>query len=270
MLQPSHYVFATTSITMTYSNAHGRFSVLDNLCGLSFAYTSARAFPPRRRPRWRRSSAPATACRRWGGINIVNNHSVGGPLPRRPVGLALDPPAGLQHRRRAVPARTVDRQHAEREPRTARHQAGAEVGEPAGQAGHHRARPQRHAGADQLLVAPVLRAEQGGRRVGEQAALHRGDQRTALRCLPAVPGLQRAVRPAARLLQPGARRDVRAPNDGRGAAAVPGGQDDAARSACTDHAAAVPAITPANVPPISATPGSNAILFDGTTLTIPD
>jgi hydroxybutyrate-dimer hydrolase len=38
----------------------------------------------------------------------------------------------------------------------------------------------------------------------------------------------------------------------------------------TPRGAGAPPITPANVPPISATPGSNAILFDGATLTIPD
>ena len=51
----------------------------------------------------------------------------------------------------------------------------------------------------------------------------------------------------------------------------PGGQDDAARyHRSADHAAHRPAITPANVPPIKAAPGSDAIMFDGTTLTIPD
>jgi len=39
LLQASHYALATSSIVTTYSNAHGRFSVLDNLCGLSFAST---------------------------------------------------------------------------------------------------------------------------------------------------------------------------------------------------------------------------------------
>ena len=39
-LQASHYALVTSSIATTYSNAYGRFSVLDNLCGLSFASTS--------------------------------------------------------------------------------------------------------------------------------------------------------------------------------------------------------------------------------------
>jgi hydroxybutyrate-dimer hydrolase len=38
-LQASHYALATPGIATTYSNTYGRFSVLDNLCGLSFAST---------------------------------------------------------------------------------------------------------------------------------------------------------------------------------------------------------------------------------------
>jgi hydroxybutyrate-dimer hydrolase len=40
-LQQSHYRFATNAIAVTYTNAAGRFSVLDNLCGFSFANTDA-------------------------------------------------------------------------------------------------------------------------------------------------------------------------------------------------------------------------------------
>lgn len=38
-IQASHYALATPAITTTYSNTYGRFSVLDNLCGFSFAAT---------------------------------------------------------------------------------------------------------------------------------------------------------------------------------------------------------------------------------------
>jgi hydroxybutyrate-dimer hydrolase len=80
-LQPSHYSFATTAITMTYSNAYGRFSVLDNLCGLSFAFTDAAG----------KVAAPSLAALAtifstgngvppMAGINLVNNNSVGGAL----------------------------------------------------------------------------------------------------------------------------------------------------------------------------------------------
>jgi hydroxybutyrate-dimer hydrolase len=80
LLHPSHYALATSSITMTYSNAHGRFSVLDNLCGLSFAYISGSA----------PVAAPASLATIFGtgngvppmagGFNIINNNSVGGAL----------------------------------------------------------------------------------------------------------------------------------------------------------------------------------------------
>lgn len=44
-LQLSHYAFATPSIAVTYTNAFGRVSVLDNLCGFSFANTNAAGDP---------------------------------------------------------------------------------------------------------------------------------------------------------------------------------------------------------------------------------
>jgi hydroxybutyrate-dimer hydrolase len=44
-LQLSHYAFATPAIAVTYTNALGRASVLDNLCGYSFANTSGAGDP---------------------------------------------------------------------------------------------------------------------------------------------------------------------------------------------------------------------------------
>jgi hydroxybutyrate-dimer hydrolase len=44
-LQLSHYAFATPAIAVTYSNAYARASVADNLCGFSFAATSATGDP---------------------------------------------------------------------------------------------------------------------------------------------------------------------------------------------------------------------------------
>ncbi|RJQ67067.1 MAG: D-(-)-3-hydroxybutyrate oligomer hydrolase [Desulfobacteraceae bacterium] len=44
-LQLSHYAFATNAIAVTYSNAFGRVSVLDNLCGFSFANTDGAGNP---------------------------------------------------------------------------------------------------------------------------------------------------------------------------------------------------------------------------------
>lgn len=84
-LHGSHYAFATPSIAMTYSNAHGRFSVADNLCGLSFAFTNADAASPDFGKVL--ASLPPLLATVFGdgngvppmiGINIVNNLSVGG------------------------------------------------------------------------------------------------------------------------------------------------------------------------------------------------
>jgi hydroxybutyrate-dimer hydrolase len=79
-IQASHYALATLAITTTYSNAHGRFSVLDNLCGYSFAVTDGAGNVSSAKPAALPTSfgdgngVPPTL-----GINIVNNLSVGGP-----------------------------------------------------------------------------------------------------------------------------------------------------------------------------------------------
>jgi hydroxybutyrate-dimer hydrolase len=78
-LHASHWALATPAITMTYSNAYGRFSVLDNLCGLSFAFTDAAgnvsaATPPLLATVFGDGNGvPPTI-----GINIVNNLNPGG------------------------------------------------------------------------------------------------------------------------------------------------------------------------------------------------
>jgi hydroxybutyrate-dimer hydrolase len=79
-LQVSHWRFATPAIAMTYSNSYGRYSVADNLCGLSFAATNATTGVPV-------ALNPLALALVFGtgngvppssGINIVNNASVGG------------------------------------------------------------------------------------------------------------------------------------------------------------------------------------------------
>ncbi len=202
-----------------------------------------------------------------GPIQIINNDSVGGP--RRAVDFAFDQSAGLQRRRRAVPARAVER----REPRPAargaarslRHRRGAAHGKSESQAGDRRARPRRHAGAGELLVAAVLRAQPPGRRAAQQAVVHRSDPGAALRRVPPAPRLRHALRSAERVLQPRARCDVRAPRKRRAAAA-----SQVVRTTPRGGTSPAPALTPANVPAWSANPqASDRITFDGT-LTIPD
>jgi len=94
LLHASHYALATFSITMTYSNTYGRFSVKDNLCGLSFAATDGTTFKPIP------LSATALAQSFGGsngvppsvGVNIVNNDSPGGAVN---TAASVSPSTGL-------------------------------------------------------------------------------------------------------------------------------------------------------------------------------
>jgi hydroxybutyrate-dimer hydrolase len=81
LLQSSHYRLATPPVTGTYANAYGRFAVSDNVCGYSYASTDAAGKP--------NALAAASLAQIFGpfngvglssGINIVNNLSPGGPL----------------------------------------------------------------------------------------------------------------------------------------------------------------------------------------------
>ncbi len=78
-LQQSHFRFATNSIAVTYTNAAGRFSVLDNLCGFSMANTDAAGNVIAQVPAAQAgifatgNGVPPTT-----GVNIVYNDSVGG------------------------------------------------------------------------------------------------------------------------------------------------------------------------------------------------
>jgi hydroxybutyrate-dimer hydrolase len=79
LFHASHYAFATLSVALTYANAYSRSSVRDNLCGYSFGGTPAAGVPA--------PIAAASAAQLFGtgngvpptgGINILNNNSVGG------------------------------------------------------------------------------------------------------------------------------------------------------------------------------------------------
>ncbi|MFZ5540536.1 MAG: D-(-)-3-hydroxybutyrate oligomer hydrolase [Pseudomonadota bacterium] len=94
LLHRSHYALATPAIAMTYSNSYGRFSVADNLCGLSFGAVDVAGAP---------IPAPAAAIATifgtgngippTGPIQIINNDSVGGP---RRDALSISPSTNLQ------------------------------------------------------------------------------------------------------------------------------------------------------------------------------
>src|SRR5205814_4232361 len=76
---PTHYTLAVLPVALTYANSYARASVKDNLCNYSFAATNA-TFQPT-------AAAAANAAQIFaigngvpptGGVNIVNNASVGG------------------------------------------------------------------------------------------------------------------------------------------------------------------------------------------------
>jgi hydroxybutyrate-dimer hydrolase len=80
LIHASHWAFATPAIAVTYANTYGGFSVLDNTCGFSFGATDANGSPA--------AAAPANVAQIFangngipptGGINIINNNSLGGP-----------------------------------------------------------------------------------------------------------------------------------------------------------------------------------------------
>ena len=73
-LQLSHYAFATPAIAVTYSNAHARASVLDNLCGFSFAGTNAARDPVAQVPAVQLGTfATGNGVPPTSGVNLVYN-----------------------------------------------------------------------------------------------------------------------------------------------------------------------------------------------------
>jgi hydroxybutyrate-dimer hydrolase len=93
-LHATHYTQATPSIAMTYSNTYGRFSVRDNLCGLSFAGVDATGKP---------AALSATALAQVfgtgngvppnSGVQIINNDNPAGPINST---LSVSPSTGVQ------------------------------------------------------------------------------------------------------------------------------------------------------------------------------
>ena len=81
-LQLSHYAFATPAIAVTYSNTYARASVADNLCGFSFAATSATGDPV---PHLPTPQAPSFATGNGvppsAGVNIVYNDAANAATP---------------------------------------------------------------------------------------------------------------------------------------------------------------------------------------------
>ncbi len=263
VLQPSHYSFATTSITMTYSNTYGRFSVLDNLCGLSFAYTSA-AFVP--------TTAPASLASIFstgngvppmGGINIVNNNSVGGPfldvLSISPSTLRQDYNIdGALCQRELLTGNTPNANRVQLGIKQVQKSANLQ-GKPAIIV-HGRSDtlvPTNFSSRPYYAQNKVVEGSASKLRYIEVTNAQHFDAFLPFpgfneRFVPLHVYFNRALDAMYAHLTTGA--------------ALPPSQVVKTEP----RGAGAPPITSANVPPISATPGSNAIMFDGTTLTIPD
>ncbi len=81
LLYASHFAFATPAVAVTFANAYARASVVDNLCGFSFATTNAGGMPaatatsPMLTVFGNGNGIPPT-----NGINLIYNNATGGPI----------------------------------------------------------------------------------------------------------------------------------------------------------------------------------------------
>jgi gamma-glutamyltranspeptidase len=85
-IQPSHYNFyVVESIAVTYANSYGRFSVTDNLCGFSFAGADPETGAPAPLADTQLAAifASGNGIPPTGGATLMNNNSQGGPMVNR-------------------------------------------------------------------------------------------------------------------------------------------------------------------------------------------
>ena len=92
-LHASLYAFATPAIAVTYANTYGRYSVASNVCGFSFAATATGVPAPLPTANAVQMWAAGNGIPPTNGVNIINNNSVGGAL-QDPV--SISPSTGVQ------------------------------------------------------------------------------------------------------------------------------------------------------------------------------
>lgn len=81
LFHASHYAFAIPAVAVTYANAYAKASVADNLCGMSFGATTAAGVPTAlATPAAVQLFGSGNGIAPTGGVNLINNNSVGGPL----------------------------------------------------------------------------------------------------------------------------------------------------------------------------------------------
>jgi len=97
LVLPSHYFLSVMQgIAVTYANSYGRFSVLDNLCGYSFAASTSSgvdAGNPADAGSLENSFALSNGIPPTAGINLINNLSPGGAKEDR---LSVSPSTGAR------------------------------------------------------------------------------------------------------------------------------------------------------------------------------
>ena len=273
-MQPGYwFANVSQSISVTYANTYGRFSVLDHLCSYSFAANGGvPGGPPV-------PLAAATEAQIFGtsngipptsGVALINNAAPGGPkedrgstpsqnldgaLCLRSLATGRDAVTGAPligaPQRPGAPHRRWRRGH----PGDRR---------PAPRAGDLRDRPQRRHPAAEPHLARLFRVEQRGRGLDQLAALLRGDERAALDSFNQFPGyndkyipLHRYFNQAMDLMYAHLRQGRPLPPS-QVVHTIPRGPG-------------APPITAANVPPIAASPPSSALItFSGGQVRIPN
>ncbi|MCB1883755.1 MAG: D-(-)-3-hydroxybutyrate oligomer hydrolase [Geminicoccaceae bacterium] len=95
VLGPSHwFLYVPQSIAVTYANAYARYSVRGNLCGYSMGATGTDGRPvPLDPTAVQRLFGVGNGIPPTGGVNLINNRSVGGALEDR---VSVSPSTGLQ------------------------------------------------------------------------------------------------------------------------------------------------------------------------------
>lgn len=94
-VQPVQYAInVPQAIAITYANAYGRFSVLENLCAFSFGATGGDGSPVPLPPAAEAALfATSNGIPPTGGVNAIYNESTGGPIN---IALGTSPTSGLQ------------------------------------------------------------------------------------------------------------------------------------------------------------------------------
>ena len=94
VLHWSHYPYGISPIVVTFANAYGKFAVTDRLCGYSFAATDGAGKPAAlTAAQLAQAFGAASGVPPTGGVNIVNDNGVGGPIL---TGISVTASTGVQ------------------------------------------------------------------------------------------------------------------------------------------------------------------------------